>query len=90
MQFLWLFVSTYPVQQSHRRPRIQVLDQQHIRFGLVRVSTGDVQKDCLEAMRLLLNTDVQAYLSTLRLLAKLPSVYRLMSSIDSTEHTSGI
>ena len=59
---------------------LEVIHQQHVRFGLVCQQTGDLEKDCLESMRLLLNRDVQAYLSTLRLLAKLPSVRRLTAS----------
>jgi len=58
----------------------RVLHQQCQRFELGVQSTNDCQADCLAAMKVLLQTDVQAYLSTLRLLAKLPSVRRLMSS----------
>lgn len=70
---------------------LQVIGQQHARFGLVCAQTGDLEKDCLESMRLLLNRDVQAYLSTLRLLAKLPSVRRLTASpsIESVVRNMG-
>ena len=70
---------------------LQVIRQQHARFCLICAQTGDLEKDCLASMKLLLNQDVQAYLSTLRLLAKLPSVRRLTASpaIESVVRNMG-